>query len=117
MAHVLSQLQLSLVTSSIHTYMLRFAFLSLLIAGLLAACAGQPQNPAGTSTQDPPMPQLTVDTHGILDTTGTVPQSFIAQLRSRSDDVQAHGYQIAVVIFNDLASDPHQFATDAGIKH
>lgn len=63
------------------------------------------------------MPQLTVDTHGILDTTGTVPQSFIAQLRSRSDDVQAHGYQIAVVFFNDLASDPHQFATDVFNKN
>ena len=57
------------------------------------------------------MPQLTVATHGILDTTGTVPQSFIDQLRARSDEVQAHGYQIAVVIFNNLASDPHQFAT------
>src|SRR5436305_4280877 len=63
------------------------------------------------------MPQRTVDTQGILDTTGTVPQSFIAQLRSRSDDVQAHGYQIAVVIFNDLASDPHQFATDVFNKN
>jgi uncharacterized membrane protein YgcG len=100
--------------STIHrtTYILRIALLSLLVAGLLAACAGQPQNPAGSSTQDPPMPQLTADTHGILDATGTVPQSFIAQLRSRSDGVQAHGYQIAVVFFNDLASDPHQFATD-----
>jgi uncharacterized membrane protein YgcG len=33
------------------------------------------------------------------------------QLRSRSDGVQAHGFQIAVVFFNNLASDPHQFAT------
>lgn len=90
------------------------ALLILLLLGLLAACGGQQntQNPAGTSTQDPPMPQLTEVTHGILDTTGTVPQGFLAQLRSRSDDVQAHGYQIAVVFFNDLASDPHQFATD-----
>ena len=105
--------------SKVHriTYILRFAFLSLLVAGLFAACAGQPQNPAGTSTQDPPMPQLTVDTHGILDTTGTVPQSFMAQLRSRSDAVQAHGYQIVVVFFNDLASDPHQFATDVFNKN
>ena len=86
----------------------------MVLPGLLTACAGQQntQNPAGTSTQDPPIPQLTEATHGILDTTGTVPQSLIAQLRSRSDDVQAHGYQIAVVFFNDLASDPHQFATN-----
>ena len=46
-----------------------------------------------------------------MDTTGTVPQSFLEQLRSRSDEVQAQGFQIAVVFFNDLASDPHQFAT------
>ena len=88
--------------------------LVLVLPGLLTACGGQQQaqNPAGTSTQDPPIPQLTEATHGILDTTGTVPQSLIAQLRSRSDDVQAHGFQIAVVIFNDLASDPHQYATN-----
>jgi uncharacterized protein len=95
-------------------YILPLALLLLVVTGLLAACAGQQttQNPAGTSTQDPAIPQLTEATHGILDTTGTVPQSIIAQLRSRSDDVQTHGYQIAVVFFNDLASDPHQFATN-----
>jgi uncharacterized membrane protein YgcG len=93
--------------------LLPFVLLLLLFLGLLTACAGQQQapNPAGTSTQDPPIPHITQDTHGIVDTTGTVPQSFLAQLRARSDDVQAHGYQIAVVFFNDLASDPHQFAT------
>jgi uncharacterized membrane protein YgcG len=95
-------------------YILPLALLSLLLLGLFAACAGQTHtpDPAGTSTQDPPIPQLTQATHGILDTTGTVPQSLIAQLQSRSDDVQAHGFQIAVVFFNDLASDPHQFATN-----
>ena len=95
------------------------ALLTLLLLGLLAACGGQQntQNPAGTSTQDPPIPQLTEATHGILDATGTVPQGFLAQLRSRSDDVQAHGYQIAVVFFNDLVSDPHQFATDVFNKN
>ena len=88
--------------------------LVLVLPGLLTACGGQQQaqNPAGTSTQDPSIPQLTEATHGILDTAGTVPQSLIAQLRSRSDDVQARGFQIAVVFFNDLASDPHQFATN-----
>ncbi len=91
----------------------------LLLPGLLTACGGQQktQNPAGTSSQDPPIPQLTEVTHGILDTTGTVPQSLIAQLRSRSDDVQAHGFQIAVVFFHDLASDPHQFATNVFNKN
>src|SRR5215472_13911802 len=90
------------------------ALLTLLLLSLLAACGGQQntQNPAGTSTQDPPIPQLTEATHGILDTTGTVPKGFLAQLRSQSDDVQAHGFQIAVVFFNNLASDPHQFATN-----
>jgi len=94
--------------------LLPVALLSLLLLGLLTACAGpqSTQNPAGTATQDPPAPQLTQATHGILDTTGTVPQSFIAQLQSRSDDVQAHGFQIAVVFFNNLAGDPHQFATN-----
>jgi uncharacterized protein len=90
-----------------------FALLPLVLLGLLASCAGQQNtlDPAGTTTQDPPVPQLTDVTHGIVDTTGTVPQSFLEQLQSRSDNVQAHGYQIAVVFFNDLASDPHQFAT------
>ncbi len=94
--------------------LLALACLTLLLIGLLAACAGQQQaqNPAGTSTQDPPIPRLTEATHGILDTTGTVPQSLITQLQSRSDEAQAHGYQIAVVFFNDLAGDPHQFATE-----
>lgn len=85
-----------------------------LVLSLLVGCAGQQntQSPAGTSTQDPPIPHLTTMTHGILDTTGTIPQSFIAQLVSRSDDVQAHGYQIAVIFFKNVASDPHQFATN-----
>lgn len=88
--------------------------LVLVLPGLLAACGGQQtaQNPAGTSSQDPPVPQLTEATHGILDTTGTVPESLLAQLRSRSDVVQANGFQIAVIFLNDVASDPHQFATN-----
>ena len=100
-------------------YLLPLALLILALLGLLTACAGQQQtqDPAGISTQDPPIPQLTVATHGVLDTTGTVPQSLLAQLRSRSDDVQAHGYQIAVVFFNNLASDPHQFATNVFNKN
>jgi len=95
-------------------YILPLALLLLVLSGLLAACAGQQttQNPAGTPTQDPAIPQLIEATHGIVDTTGTVPQSYIEQLRTRSDDVQAHGFQIAVVFFNDLSSDPHQFATN-----
>lgn len=94
-------------------YTIRFMLLAVVLSGLLVACAGQQpaQIPAGTSTQDPPVPRLTEATHGIVDTTGTVPQSLLTQLRTRSDDAQAHGYQIAVVFFNDLASDPHQFAT------
>ena len=92
---------------------LSLVLLAILLPGLLAACASGPgaSDPAGTATQDPPVPQLTQATHGIIDTTGTVPQSFIEQLRTRSDEVQAHGFQIGVVFFNDLASDPHQFAT------
>src|SRR5579859_7392304 len=94
-------------------YILPLVLLALVLVGILAACAGlqRAPEPAGTATQDPPVPQLTEVTHGIVDTTGTVPQSFLAQLRARSDEVQAHGYQIAVVFFNDLTSDPHQFAT------
>lgn len=98
-------------------YILPLALLTLVLLGLLAACAQQQQDPAGTSTQDPPIPQITQATHGIVDTTGTVPQSLLAQLRSRSDDVQAHGFQIAVVFFNNLASDPHQFATEVFNKN
>src|SRR5215470_17903864 len=95
------------------TRAIALAILPLVFLGLLVACAAQQQGQvaAGTANQDPSIPQLTQATHGIVDTTGTVPQSFLAQLRSRSDDVQAHGYQIAVVFFNNLASDPHQFAT------
>ncbi|HET7638421.1 MAG TPA: TPM domain-containing protein, partial [Ktedonobacteraceae bacterium] len=95
------------------TKYIAFGFLTVILLGLLAACAGQQRasDPAGTATQDPPVPQLTEATHGIVDTTGTIPQSLLEQLRTRSDDVQAHGYQIAVVFFNNLASDPHQFAT------
>jgi uncharacterized membrane protein YgcG len=98
---------------------LAFVLLILLFFSLLAACAGQPSapDPAGTSTQDPPIPQLTEATHGILDTTGTIPQSLLEPLRARSDDVQVHGYQIAVVFFNNLASDPHQFATEVFNKN
>lgn len=62
--------------------------LVLVLAWALAACAGQQpaSAPAGTATQDPPVPQLTEATHGIVDTTGTVPQGFLEQLRSRSDE-------------------------------
>jgi uncharacterized membrane protein YgcG len=94
-------------------YTFAAALVALVLVALLAACTGMQitQTPAGTANQDPPVPQLTTATHGIVDTTGTVPQNFLEQLRSRSDDVQAHGFQIAVVFFNNLASDPHQFAT------
>lgn len=99
-----------------NTHKKRFAigmvFVALALAVLLAACAGLQNGPqAGTANQDPPVPRLTEATHGIMDTTGSVPQSFLQQLQARSDEVQAHGFQIAVVFFNNLASDPHQFAT------
>src|SRR5690348_13600341 len=91
----------------------RKGLLALVLAALLAACTGlqNTQQQAGTANQDPPVPRLTEVTHGILDTTGSVPQSFLQQLQARSDEVEAHGFQIGVVFFNNLASDPHQFAT------
>lgn len=94
-------------------YAFGVALVALVLVALLASCTSlqNTQEPAGTANQDPPVPHLTEATHGVLDTTGTVPQSFLQQLRSRSDEVQAHGFQIAVVFFNTLASDPHQFAT------
>lgn len=94
-------------------FVLGMALVALVLVGLLTACSGlqNAQEQAGTTSQDPPVPRLTVETHGVMDTTGSVPQSFLEQLRSRSDEAQAHGFQIAVVIFNNLASDPHQFAT------
>ncbi len=100
-------------TMHIRRYTFAVALVALVLVALLAACTGMQntQEPAGTANQDPPVPQLTQATRGILDTTGTVPQNYLEQLRSRSDDVQAHGFQIAVVFFNNLASDPHQFAT------
>lgn len=90
------------------------ALLLFFLGSLFSACAGQQPalDPAGKTTQDPPVPQLTRATSGILDTTGTIPAGFVEQLRSRSEHVQAQGYQIAVVFFNNLASDPHQFATE-----
>lgn len=95
-------------------YLLSSLFLLLLIGSLFSACAGQQPatDPAGNTAQDPPVPQLTRATHGILDTTGTLSEEFLAQLRTRSDTVQAQGYQIAAVFFNNLAGDPHQFATE-----
>src|SRR5215470_6058777 len=47
--------------------LLPFALLILLFAGILMSCGGPQQavNSAGTSTQDPPIPHLTVATHGI----------------------------------------------------
>lgn len=89
-------------------------FLILLLGSIIAACAGQQTmpDPAGTTTRNPPIPQLTEATHGILDTTSTLSPGFLDQLRARSDEVQAHGYQIAVIFFRNLAGDPHQFATD-----
>lgn len=101
------------VSRSRHVLSFAFLLFSLLFLSLTSACAGQQTtpNPAGTMNQDPPIPQLTEATHGILDTTGTISPSFLEQLMSRSDEVQAHGYQMAVIFFNNLASDPHQFAT------
>ncbi|HEY1351503.1 MAG TPA: TPM domain-containing protein [Ktedonobacteraceae bacterium] len=92
----------------------RFSVFLLLLWGLFSACAGQlpAADPAGNATQDPPLPQLTRATRGILDTSRTVPADFLEQLRTLSDEVQAQGYQIAVIFFNNLASDPHQFATE-----
>jgi uncharacterized membrane protein YgcG len=98
-------------------YTFPFVLLFVLLLSLFTACGEPQQNLAGTATQNPPIPQITQDTHGIVDTTGTVPQSFLTQLRARSDEVQANGFQIAVVFFNNLASDPHQFATDVFNKN
>lgn len=77
---------------------------------LLAACDGAPAS--GSSNSDPVMVQLTTDTGFWIDTTGTVQKSTVDALKAESNAIEKDGFQLGGAFFNDLASDPKEFATN-----
>jgi uncharacterized protein len=92
----------------------KFLFpLLLLLALLLTACGSQSgQTPSGLSTDDPPIPHITIADRGWVDTTGRVSETLLHQLRDKSDEILNGGNQLAGVFLHDTASDPALYGTN-----
>jgi uncharacterized protein len=92
----------------------KFLFpLFLLLALLLTACGSQSgQTPSGLSTDDPSIPHITIADRGWVDTTGSVSETLLQQLRDKSDEILKGGNQLAGVFLHDTASDPALYGTN-----
>jgi uncharacterized membrane protein YgcG len=87
--------------------------LLLLLPLLLAAFGSESsQTPAGLSTEDPPIPHITIADRGWVDTTGSVSETLLNQLRDKSDEILNGGNQLAGVFLHDTASDPALYGTN-----
>lgn len=87
--------------------------LFLLLPLLVTACGNQSgQKPAGLSADDPPIPHITIAERGWVDTTGSVSETLLQQLRDKSDEILHGGNQLAGVFLNDTASDPALYGTN-----
>ena len=87
--------------------------LLLLLPLILTAFSSEStQLPARLSTEDPPIPHITIADRGWVDTTGSVPETLLNQLRDKSDEILNGGNQLAGVFFHDTASDPALYATN-----
>jgi uncharacterized protein len=87
--------------------------LVLLLPLLLTACGSQSgQTLAGLSAADPPIPHITIADRGWVDTTGSIYETLLQQLRDKSDEILNGGNQLAGVFLHDTASDPALYGTN-----
>jgi uncharacterized protein len=87
--------------------------LFLLLPLLFTACGNESgQAPAGLSAGDPSIPHITIADRGWVDTTGSVPETLLHQLRDKSDEIVNGGNQLAGVFLKDTASDPALYGTN-----
>lgn len=86
--------------------------LFLLLPLILTACGSSSgQAPAGLSAEDPPIPHITIADRGWVDTTGSVSETLLHQLRDTSDEILNGGNQLAGVFLHDTVSDPALYGT------
>lgn len=86
--------------------------LLLLTIPLLLFIAGCSTSVGSLGGSDPPIPTITQDDRGWVDTTGTVSSQTLDTLRNESDKFHQEGFELAGVFFHDIASDPSQFGSD-----
>lgn len=87
--------------------------LLLLLPLLLTAFGSESgQTPAGLSTEDPPIPHITIADRGWVDRTGSVSETLLHQLRDKSDEIINGGNQLAGVFLHNTASDPALYGTN-----
>ncbi len=87
--------------------------LFLLLPLILTACGSSSgQTPAGLSSDDPPIPHITIADRGWVDTTGSVSETLLHQLRDTSDEILNGGNQLAGVFLRDTVSDPALYGTN-----
>jgi uncharacterized protein len=87
--------------------------LVLLLPLLLTAFGSESaQTKAGLSAEDPPIPHITIADRGWVDTTGSVSQTLLNQLRDKSDEIIKGGNQLAGVFLHDTASEPALYGTN-----
>lgn len=91
----------------------KFLFpLFLLLALMLTACgSASGQTPTGLSPDDPLIPHITIADRGWVDTTGSVSETLLNQLRDTSDQILKGGNQLAGVFLHDTVSDPALYGT------
>lgn len=86
--------------------------LLLLLPLILTACGSSSgQASAGLSAEDPPIPHITIADRGWVDTTGSVSETLLQQLRDTSDEILNGGNQLAGVFLHDTVSDPALYGT------
>ena len=92
----------------------KFLIPLLLLFPLLLTAFGSEsgQTPAGLSAGDPPIPHITIADRGWVDTTGSVSETLLQQLRDKSDAILNGGNQLAGVFLHDTASDPALYGTN-----
>lgn len=93
----------------------RVLLLGLLLLVTAVACATT--SPAGSPTQDPPIPSVTTDTGWWIDTTGTVSPETLRILNEESEALNREGFQLAGVFFSDSLSEGIDIATEFGNKN
>lgn len=87
----------------------------LLILGLVLAACGD-ATPGGSSLTDPLIPTITSDTGWVVDPANGMSsetESTLEQMAARFD-TSPEGYQVAIAVFNNSASDDLEFATRFG---
>ena len=85
-----------------------------MLLGLSMISCDTEQSIVGSEATDPVIPRFTTETGWWIDATGSVSLDVLAELGTLSQRAESIGYQVAGAIFDNAASDPHEFAIRIG---